>query len=40
MKKDLYEGLGCGCMILAAGIAFFLAMIVGYVPEIVKTIWK
>jgi hypothetical protein len=39
-KKDLYEGMGCGCMILAAGIALSLPTIFASLEIIVKAIWK
>jgi hypothetical protein len=39
-KSDLYEGIGCGCMIIAVGIVFFLFAVASNLTEIIKIIWK
>jgi len=39
-KSKMYEGIGCGCMILSWGIALFLLGVGVEIGNIVKIIWK
>lgn len=39
-KTDMYEAFGCGCMIVAVGIAILLMGIAANMPEIIKFLNK